>query len=486
MVIDIVLGRATGRGGLEKVLTQVSKGLKQKGHRVRICQMSEPDHLDWVQTLPEIHYYEQLDKYKYEGNIDVFSLALGYREFISIEGKPDIVLATHTPIQSLICRLALEPLGEECPPIISWLHGPPESYGGEKYLYYSDAHLAISYNIYKKIEDIVDSDSIIHYIGNPVDIDNVELINRSTGSIELLYVGRLDNTQKRLDILFKALSKVNGNWRLRIVGDGPHSNELKFLAKQLDIEKKIIWDGWRENPWNYIDEASLLVLSSDFEGFGLVLVEALSRGIPVLSTECEGPDEIIKDGVNGWLYPIGDIETLQYILNGLISGEISLPDRINCKESVVHYRPEVVVNQLEEILLNYTIIDDLFEKLKSFKGLTIEEITTELYEALVSKKINIDILFSFVEKRYPKPLLSKWLTNLGVLFWETEKFDFVIPALKKAIDYSSNNEDALFNLGFVLKSFGESELSNYYLNQIANKTQEVIDLIKLSSISETD
>lgn len=480
MIIDIVLGRATGRGGLEKVLTQVSNGLTHKGHRVRICQMSEPDHLDWVQTLPEIHYYEQLDKYKYEENVDVFSHALGYREFISIEGKPDIVLATHTPIQSLMCRLALEPLGGECPPIISWLHGPPESYGGEKYLNYSDAHLAISYNIYKKIENILNNDSIIHYIGNPVDIDNVELINRSTGSIELLYIGRLDNTQKRLDILFKALSKVNGNWGLRIVGDGPHSNELKLLAKQLDIEKKIIWEGWRENPWNYIDEASLLVLSSDYEGFGLVLVEALSRGIPVLSTECEGPDEIIKNGVNGWLYPVGDSKTLQNILNGIILGEISLPGRIICKESVLHYRPEVVVNQLEEILLNYTLIEDL--KLKSFKGLTEEEITSELYEILVNRKINIDILLSLIEKRYPKALLSKWLTNLGVLFWETKKFDFVIPVLKKATDYSPNNEDALFNLGFVLKSFGESELSNYYLNQIPNKNQEVIDLLKSPSI----
>lgn len=477
MIIDIVLGRAIGKGGLEKVLTLISNDLTMRGYRVRICQMSEPDHMEWAESLPEIYYYGQQDKYEYADNINVFHWAIGYQNLINKIGKPDIVLATHTPIISLICKLALNFLGDNCPPIISWLHGPPKSYGGGNYLKFSDAHLAISHNISRKIRESIETSSPVHYIGNPVKITNTQLINRPEDIFEFLYVGRLDNSQKRLDVLFKSLSNVKGNWRIRIIGDGPDSSILKAMATQLNIGNRISWEGWIENPWEEVKEASLLILSSDYEGFGLVLVEALARGIPVVSTNCEGPDEIIQDGVNGWLYPVQDTITLQNILQEIILGKRALPEAKVCCESILHYRPEIVISLLEEVLNTYYNLKTINKKLLSITNLSEEEIAQEVYDLIVSKKVNIESVFSGVYDQLSNSLKSKWLTRVGVLFWENQLFDNVIPAFQQALEFEPYNDDALFNLGYFLKGLGEYELALYYFNQIGEKNNEVFEMI---------
>jgi UDP-D-galactose:(glucosyl)LPS alpha-1,6-D-galactosyltransferase len=99
-----------------------------------------------------------------------------------------------------------------------------------------------------------------------------------------------------------------------------------------------------------VTSASLLVLASDYEGFGLVVVEALARGIPVISTNVAGPSDIIKDGVNGWLIPPGDFEGLNMILQKVINGEMALPSAEICEESVRSYRVGDVVNRMEKAL----------------------------------------------------------------------------------------------------------------------------------------
>jgi UDP-D-galactose:(glucosyl)LPS alpha-1,6-D-galactosyltransferase len=477
MIIDIVLGRATGKGGLEKVVFLVSNELSKRGHRVRVFQMSPPDNLDWAESLPDMYYYGNQDLYQYSGNVDAFHWALGYRNLIEKIGLPDLILATHTPLLSLVCRLALSYLGPNCPPILSWLHGPPESYGGGMYLKYSDAHLAISRNLYKKINESLENKSPVYYIGNPVEINNAKLMKRPKNNFEFIYIGRLENGQKRLDILLKALSNVTGNWSLRIVGDGESKNELELLASKIGISGNIIWDGWKEDPWANISEASALLLSSDYEGFGLVLVEALSRGIPVVSTNCEGPDEIIQDDKNGWLYPVQDYVSLQNILQEIIDGKKTLPDPNFCRESVLHYRTEVIIDHLEEVLNTYLIQETIQKKVELFNSLSNEEVVSELFELIVVNEVDIESVFSIIEKEFPKTMMCEWLTQLGVAFWQANMLDFVIPAFQKALEFNPHDDDALFNLGYILKYIGEEELALHYLEKINEKNDDVWDLL---------
>jgi len=353
MIIDIVLGYAVGRGGLESVLTIVSQELRKLGHHVRLFFCIPPAYSEWEKNLPETYCIDIGHTKSFNGELEVIRYSLGYRKLMEVLGEPDVVIATHEPILSLICNLALCHLGNERPPIVSWLHGPPEAYPEPRLIRYSDSHLAISKSVAEKIKSYVNTEKTpIYYVGNPVEIEGVSRLNRSSENLELLYVGRLDNHQKRLDILFDALNKLSGKWRLKIIGEGQDKVALQNLAIKLGISQNISWLGWKENPWKEVRTASLLLLSSDYEGFGLVLVEALGRGIPVVSTKCEGPDEIIKEGVNGWLYPRGDSQALSKILQNIIDGKIVLPSEEVCIESVKSYSVNSVVRRMEKILLD--------------------------------------------------------------------------------------------------------------------------------------
>lgn len=98
---------------------------------------------------------------------------------------------------------------------------------------------------------------------------------------------------------------------LSIVGQGDLLSELEALTKRLGIDKHVYFVGFSDMPYAWMASADLLVLSSHYEGFGNVLVEAMSVGTPVVSTDCKsGPREILCDGKYGKLVPIGDIEAL--------------------------------------------------------------------------------------------------------------------------------------------------------------------------------
>ncbi|WP_058830199.1 CDP-glycerol glycerophosphotransferase family protein [Paenibacillus polymyxa] len=358
MIIDIVLGKAIGRGGLELVLTLVSKELELRGHRVRVFQAVPPDFMEWANTLSEIYYYDMLSKEEDQDETnadtpDLVRYVVGYRSLLTKLGTPDLVLATHTPLFSLMCRVALEPLGDACPPIISWLHGPPEVYGSNgEILNQSDGHLAISKTIGSKIKALVKDSSSVFYVGNPIPDYSSTFLFRNPDCLKLVYIGRIDNGQKRLDVLFQGLSQLQGEWTLTLVGDGSDVEALKDLSVQLGIDSRLEWAGWKEDPWASIEGASLLVLSSDYEGLPMVLIESLSRGLPVISTEIDGANEVVQPGINGWLYPREDFQAINNILQSIINKETMLPSPQVCVDSVQKYHVVNVVNRMEEAFRN--------------------------------------------------------------------------------------------------------------------------------------
>jgi glycosyltransferase involved in cell wall biosynthesis len=99
--------------------------------------------------------------------------------------------------------------------------------------------------------------------------------------------------------------------RLLFLGEGNLREELVHLADELGISEDIDLPGFVDNPFQYMARASLLALSSVFEGFGMVLAEALACGCPVVSTDCPGgPKEILDHGRYGTLVPVGDAKAL--------------------------------------------------------------------------------------------------------------------------------------------------------------------------------
>lgn len=115
---------------------------------------------------------------------------------------------------------------------------------------------------------------------------------------------------KNFEALIRIWSAVvvkHPDWKLKIYGDGCQEAVLKQLIKSLNLEGMVFLMGRTSAVLEKMADASMFVLTSTVEGFGLVLIEAMSVGLPVVSYACPcGPSDIIADGENGYLIPVGD------------------------------------------------------------------------------------------------------------------------------------------------------------------------------------
>jgi len=168
---------------------------------------------------------------------------------------------------------------------------------------------------------IVKNEDKIIVINNPVIPKNVEyLMSKDVhhkwlngNYTTLLAVGKL-RTQKNYPLLIKALKKLiinNENLRLIIIGDGPEKKNLNELINTLKIVDYVDIISYVENPYAYYKKADCFVLSSDWEGFGNVVVEALYSEAKVVVSDCPGgPKDIINQGEYGLLFNKGNLESL--------------------------------------------------------------------------------------------------------------------------------------------------------------------------------
>jgi len=138
----------------------------------------------------------------------------------------------------------------------------------------------------------------------------------------IVSMGRL-NEQKGFDLLLDAFSRVNNeDWSLIILGEGEEREALESMSEQYGLSSRVYLPGRVNVPSAILRKAELFVLSSRYEGFPMVILEALSCGLPVLSFDCPtGPNVIIRDGIDGVLVPARDVEALSIEMNRLMKDE---------------------------------------------------------------------------------------------------------------------------------------------------------------------
>uniref|UniRef100_UPI00124FB0F2 glycosyltransferase family 4 protein n=1 Tax=Acinetobacter bereziniae TaxID=106648 RepID=UPI00124FB0F2 len=149
-------------------------------------------------------------------------------------------------------------------------------------------------------------------IANPTPYENIDNIP-SLEYKNILAMGRL-TFQKGFDLLIQAwaeIYKYNKDWTLTIVGSGEDENKLKKLSLDLGVNEGVKFICATKNVEQYFKAASFFCLSSRFEGFGMVLVEAQSFSLPIVSFNCDaGPSDIIDNDENGYLVETGNIKML--------------------------------------------------------------------------------------------------------------------------------------------------------------------------------
>ena len=145
----------------------------------------------------------------------------------------------------------------------------------------------------------------------------------------VLGIGRFVN-QKGFVYLLRAMALVRREMaaRLVLVGDGPLRPLLEEEAQRLGMGDAVQFLGFQKNAVKYLSKASVFVFPSIYEALGLVLLEALSVGIPVVATRCRGPLEIFQDEVNGLLVPVRDEKALSAAILRLLR-DPGLRDRLS-------------------------------------------------------------------------------------------------------------------------------------------------------------
>jgi glycosyltransferase involved in cell wall biosynthesis len=196
------------------------------------------------------------------------------------------------------------------------------------------------------------------YIHNPVFDDTIyslakepiDLPTQITNKIILMAVGRLSEQKDHLTLLkaFIIFKQSHPTALLFILGTGPLQSELEDFISQHKISSSVFLSGFQPNPYQWISKCNVFVLSSLYEGFGNVIVEAMALGKTVVSTDCpSGPAEILQDGKLGYLCPVND----PYALSSAILKALNLPYSSNLlKEASQQYTVQAIVKKYIEIL----------------------------------------------------------------------------------------------------------------------------------------
>ena len=229
------------------------------------------------------------------------------------------------------------------------------------YNYIADKVIALSIGVKA---DLVNNFRIkkdnIEVIYNPVEVDKIKLFSNekiddfkfNDNEKIIIAVGRLVE-QKDYPTLLKAFSIIikSVKAKLIILVKGPLEKELKELCVRLNISNKVIFLGFKRNPYKYIKKADIFVISSKWEGFGHVIVESMVCGTPVISTNCKsGPLEIIGDNKYGILIPVGNSEVLAREIINLLKND---KKRNNLSKKGIkrakHFDVSTIVKQYEAV-----------------------------------------------------------------------------------------------------------------------------------------
>ena len=274
-------------------------------------------------------------------------------------GKIDFIMSNSSPSNVILSRLDL-PQAWHCirsaeTKQFSGIWKPVRSFWRKrkyKKLYDGKRLITVSQGLERVVKETYAANPLeLKTIYNPFDFRKIELLSRETDvdippEPYIIHMGRFDLTSKRQDVLLEAYKISKIDYPLVLLGEGRDREEIESLIRKMGLKDKVFLPGFRSNPYPWLRHAKLFVFSSDFEGFPRALVEALSLGTPVVSTDCpSGPSEILKEEFSSFLVPTGDYNALSDAINRAM---ISYP--IISKKLLEPYRRDHIVKEYLELI----------------------------------------------------------------------------------------------------------------------------------------
>ncbi|MCF6137555.1 N-acetyl-alpha-D-glucosaminyl L-malate synthase BshA [Pseudalkalibacillus berkeleyi] len=314
-------------GGSGVVATELGKMLAKEGHEIHFITSSIPFRLE--KFYSNIHFHEvevnQYSVFRYPP----YDLTLASK-MAEIAKREDLdLLHVHYAVPHAICAyLAKQMVGEHLK-IVTTLHGtditvlgydPSLSelikFGIEQ----SDSVTAVSNSLIEQTKDLLDTDKEIDCVYNFIDEDVYQ--RKSTCDLRKEYgISREDKviihvsnyrSVKRVPDVVRTFHRVREQMpsKLLLVGDGPELTVACRLTKELGIEDDVLFLGKQDNIAELFSISDLKLLLSEKESFGLVLLEAMACGVPVIGTNIGGIPEVIDEGRTGYICEVGNLDDI--------------------------------------------------------------------------------------------------------------------------------------------------------------------------------
>ena len=323
-------------GGSGVVAAEIGMEMARRGHRVHFISYDFPRRLQ--NYLENIFYHEvEINDYPLFDH-QPYTLSLASKMVdVSQNEKLDIIHAHYAIPHATSAYLAKKILGKEAPKVITTLHGTDITLVGAEQSYLPITRFSIEQSdfvtcpsnylksaTYEKLS--VSKEKEITVIPNFVDTDIF-----SPGSIEnkaalakligccpvkenVKLITHVSNFRpvKRIQDVIKAFALIEKQVRshLILIGDGPERTKAESLCRELNLNNKVCFIGKQATFISVLRCSDLFLLPSESESFGLAALEAMSCGVPVVATNVGGLPELIDDGVDGYLAPVGDVEEI--------------------------------------------------------------------------------------------------------------------------------------------------------------------------------
>lgn len=344
-----------GGGGAERVMALLATNLsKRSGYEVTAITLNKGK-----------------DAYDLDNNVKRVALSQGkipnhtIRSFISLfrfysnkNNRPDLIISFMTLTNLITVSIAklfgIKIIVQEQNNYLAYMPGRKVLSDFTKKTVYKKADLltvltSFDYDFYKKYGINVE------VIPNPASFDPYKNTNSPRQKV-ILAVGSLDRFHHKgfdnLIPLIKPVLKSNSDWKLKIVGKGDKGLVfLSDLVKKNELEDQIVFTGFLDNVSELMQQSSIFILSSRFEGMPLVLLEAMSQGIACIAYNCKtGPSDLIEHEENGLLIEDQNKKEMSKQISRLIEDK-KLRDSLgaNAAKSLDRYHIDTIVNDFEKL-----------------------------------------------------------------------------------------------------------------------------------------